>query len=401
MIVGIPKETLPGEHCVAAAPSALKQLAKLGLEVMIEPGAGERAGFPDHVYVEHGAKVAASRDEVFAQAQIICQMKGLGANPEAGRDDLSRMRQGQSVIAFHEPLMAFEEVKALARAGVTAISMELIPRISRAQSMDALSSMATVSGYKGVLLAASQLPRFFPMFMTAAGTISPAKVMVVGAGVAGLQAIATAKRLGAVVSGYDVRPVVKEQIESLGAKFVELNVAVDDAEDAGGYAKEQSKEFLARQQAALADIVAMQQVVVTTAAVPGRRSPVIITAAMVERMEPGSVIIDLASERGGNCELTKPGEIIVAHGVTIMGPINLPSTMPYHASQMYGNNVTNLLKEFIKDGSLELDFKNEVISGTIVCHNGEIVHPRVRELAGLPALPAQDVGQTDSEGGAS
>jgi len=405
MIVGVPKETLPGERCVALTPAAVKQLAKIGLEVAIEAGAGEAAGFPDAAYAEEGAKLVSSRDELFATVEAICQVKSLGGNPDAGKGDLDRFRQGQAVIAFHEPLTAHEETKALAARGVTAISMELIPRITRAQSMDALSSQATVAGYKGVLLAASTLPRFFPMFMTAAGTISPAKALVVGAGVAGLQAIATAKRLGAVVSGYDVRPVVKEQIESLGAKFVELDLGTEDAEDAGGYAKEQSEDFAARQQAALGEVVASHQVVITTAAIPGKRSPVIVTEEMVRGMEPGSVIVDLASERGGNCALTRPGETIVAHGVTIIGPINLPTTMPYHASQMYANNIVNLLKEIVKEGQLDLDPSNEIVEGTVVCRGGEIVHARVRELMELPPLAkpaaAETSAEADSEGGAS
>ncbi|MBW2713956.1 MAG: NAD(P) transhydrogenase subunit alpha, partial [Deltaproteobacteria bacterium] len=301
----------------------------------IEAGAGVKAGFPDAEYSEVGAKLAVSRADVFSSADVICQVKSPGANPDAGASDLDQFRSGQVVIGFHEPLLAHDATKSLAERGVSAVSMELVPRISRAQSMDALSSMATVAGYKGVLLAASELPRFFPMFMTAAGTVAPAKVLVLGAGVAGLQAIATAKRLGAVVSGYDVRPVVREQVESLGAKFVELDIETEGAEDSGGYAKEQSDEFIARQQAAMAEVIAAHHVIITTAAIPGRPSPILVTEDMVRGMEPGSVIVDLASERGGNCALTQPGETTQAHGVTIMGPVNLPTTMPYHASQMY------------------------------------------------------------------
>ncbi len=387
MIVGVPRETLPGERCVALTPAAVKQLGKIGLEVQVEAGAGEAAGFPNSVYQEAGATICPTRDEVFAKADIVCQMKGFGANPEEGKEDLPRLRSGQILFGFQEPLLAYAETKQLAEKGVTSFSMELIPRITRAQSMDALSSMATVQGYKGVLIGASELPRFFPMFMTAAGTIAPAKVLVIGAGVAGLQAIATAKRLGGVVSGYDVRPVVKEQVESLGAKFVELDLGTEDAEDAGGYAKEQGEDFAQRQQAAMAEVVAAHHVVVTTAAIPGKPSPKILTAAMVQGMEPGSVIVDLASERGGNCELTKPGEKVVAHGVSIIGAVDLPSTMPYHASQMYATNLVNLLKELVTDGELAVDRDNEIVEGTLVCHGGEVVHARVRELMGLPPLP--------------
>jgi NAD(P) transhydrogenase subunit alpha len=405
MIVGVPTEIFPGENCVALTPAATKKLVKLGLEVTIEAGAGVKAGFPDSEYSDAGAKLANSRSDVFGSADVLCQMKGPGANPETGASDLESLRDGQIVIAFHEPLLAHDTTKSLAQRGVCAVSMELVPRITRAQSMDALSSMATVAGYKGVLLAAKQLPRFFPMFMTAAGTVSPAKVLVLGAGVAGLQAIATAKRLGAVVSSYDVRPVVKEQVESLGAKFIELDIETEGAEDSGGYAKEQSEDFIARQQAAMAEVIAAQHVIITTAAIPGRPSPILVTETMVQGMEPGSVIVDLASERGGNCALTQPGETITAHGVTIMGPVNLPTTMAYHASQMYANNVITLLKEFLKDGELVIDMENDVIEGCVVCTSGEIVHPRVRELNGL--APIEKVEKIEkpaaesNEGGAS
>lgn len=403
MIVGVPTETFPGENCVALTPASTKQLIKLGLEVTIEAGAGIKAGFPDAEYSDAGAKLASSRADVFGSADVICQMKGAGANPEKGAADFDLLRSGQLVIAFHEPLLAHDATKQLAAKGVSAVSMELVPRISRAQSMDALSSLATVAGYKGVLLGASQLPRFFPMFMTAAGTVSPAKVLVLGAGVAGLQAIATAKRLGAVVSGYDVRPVVREQVESLGAKFIELEIETEGAEDSGGYAKEQSEEFIARQQAAMAEVIAAQHVIITTAAIPGRPSPILVTEEMVKGMAPGSVIVDLASERGGNCALTQPGKTTVAHGVTIMGPVNLPTTMAYHASQMYSSNVTTLLKEFLKEGELEIDMENDVIEGCLVCTGGEIIHPRVREIVGLAPLekPTEKPASESNEGGES
>ena len=398
MIAGVPKETLPGERGVALTPAAAKQIIGAGLEVVVESGAGLGAGFPDEAYAEAGATAGAGRDEVFATAGVICQMKGYGANPDAGEPDVARFRSGQIAIGFQEPLTAHEQTMALAERGVGLLAMELIPRITRAQSMDALSSMATVAGYKGVLLAANEFPRFFPMFMTAAGTVTPARVLVVGVGVAGLQAIATAKRLGAVVSAYDVRPAVKEQVESLGGKFVELDLATEDAEDAGGYAKAQDADFYARQQASMSDVIAAHQVVITTAAVPGRRSPVLVTASMVERMEPGSIIVDLASERGGNCEVTKPGETITYHDVTVVGPVNLTATMPYHASFMYGNNVAKLVKHLAQDGEIALDTSDEITRETLVCNDGEIVHPRVRELVGLPA-PADAEAAPDSEAG--
>jgi H+-translocating NAD(P) transhydrogenase subunit alpha len=296
------------------------------------------------------------------------------------------MRRGQTVIGFGEPLTAPDAARSLAKLGVTFLSMELMPRITRAQSMDALSSMATIAGYKSVLMAADSLPRMFPMLMTAAGTVAPARVLVIGAGVAGLQAIATARRLGAVVSGYDIRAAVKEQIESLGARFVVLNVEADAAEGQGGYAKAMSEEFYSRQRQALAAVLAQQHVVITTAAVPGRKAPILITAEMVAAMSPGSMIVDIAAERGGNCALTKPGETVVAGGVRILGPVNLPSTVPYHASQLYAKNIATFLKYLIKDGKLALNREDEIVRETLVTHAGEVVHPKVREMMGLPAL---------------
>jgi NAD(P) transhydrogenase subunit alpha len=320
---------------------------------------------------------------------VILQVRSLGANPETGSSDLGLMRRGQVVIGFGEPLTAGEAAKALAERGATFLSMELMPRITRAQSMDALSSMATIAGYKAVLMAADSLPRMFPMLMTAAGTVAPARVLVIGAGVAGLQAIATARRLGAVVSGYDIRAAVKEQIESLGARFVVLDIEAAGAEDKGGYAKAMGEDFYRKQQDALGKVLAAQQVVITTAAVPGRKAPVLITAAMARRMHPGSVIIDIAAERGGNCELTRPGEVVEENGVRIYGPVNLPSTIPYHASQMYAKNILTFLKYLInKEGNLTLNREDEIVRETMVTHGGEVVHPRVRELLGLPELQA-------------
>jgi NAD(P) transhydrogenase subunit alpha len=307
-----------------------------------------------------------------------------GANPETGDDDLRRMRQGQTVIGFGEPLTAIDAARKLAERGVAFLAMELMPRITRAQSMDALSSMATIAGYKAVLIAADALPRMFPMLMTAAGTVAPAKVLVIGAGVAGLQAIATAKRLGAVVSGYDIRAAVKEQIESLGARFVVLEIEQAAAEDKGGYAKAMGEEFYRKQREALGAVLAGQEVVITTAAVPGKKAPVLVTREMVARMAPGSVIVDIAAERGGNCELTRAGEVVEEGGVRIFGPVNLPSTIPYHASQMYAKNIATFLKHLVKDGKIALNREDEIVRETLVTLGGEIVHPRVLEAAGAP-----------------
>jgi NAD(P) transhydrogenase subunit alpha len=324
--------------------------------------------------------------EVFAAADVILQVRSPGANPETGAADLASFRPGQAVIGFGEPLTATSAARSLADREVTFLAMELMPRITRAQSMDALSSMATIAGYKAVLIAADSLPRMFPMLMTAAGTVSPARVLVIGAGVAGLQAIATARRLGAVVSGYDIRAAVKEQVESLGARFVVLEIEGAGSEDKGGYAKAMGEEFYRRQREAMASVLAQQQVVITTAAVPGKKAPILITGEMVARMAPGSVIVDIAAERGGNCELTRPGETVETGGVTILGPVNLPATIPYHASQMYAKNIATFLKFLIKDGQFVLNRDDEIVRETLVTHAGEVVHPRVRELMGLPAM---------------
>ncbi len=384
-MIGISKETFPHERRVAMIPAQLAPLTKAGLTVVVESGAGEAAGFPDAEFEEKGARIAASRDDVFAQAEILLQVRTLGANPEAGRADLESLRSGQTVIGFCEPLSPGEAMKDLAARGVSVFSMELMPRISRAQSMDALSAMATLQGYKAVLLGADRLPRMFPMLMTAAGTLAPARVLVVGAGVAGLQAIATANRLGAVVRSYDVRPEVKEQVESLGAKFVELPLESADAQDKGGYAKDLGEDFYRRQQELMGRVVAESDVVITTAAVPGKPAPILITRQMVAGMSPGSVIVDIAAERGGNCELTRPGESVVENGVSILGPVNLPSTIPFHASQMYARNIATFLLHLVKDGRLNIDLEDEITRETLVARGGEVVHPRVREVLGLEA----------------
>jgi len=379
IVVGVVAESYPGERRVAMVPPAFGLLSKTGAELLIEPGAGVLAGFPDSGFLEKGARLARDRAEVFASAGVIVQVRSLGANPDAGRADLALLRSGQTVIGFGEPLTSGEAAASLASRGVSFLAMELMPRITRAQSMDALSSMATVAGYKAVLIAADSLPRMFPMLMTAAGTVAPARVLVIGAGVAGLQAIATARRLGAVVSGYDVRAAVKEQIESLGARFVVLDIEAA-AEDKGGYAKAMGEEFYRRQRELLANVLAEQDVVITTAAVPGKKAPVLITEEMVRRMSPGSLIVDIAAERGGNCGLTRAGEVVDEAGVRIFGPVNLASAVPYHASQMYARNIATFLKHLIKDGQLALNAEDEIVRETLVTHGGEVVHPRVREL---------------------
>jgi NAD(P) transhydrogenase subunit alpha len=316
------------------------------------------------------------------------QVRSLGANPEAGRADLALLHPGQTVIGFGEPLTALDQDSALARTGVSFFAMELMPRITRAQSMDALSSMATIAGYKAVLLAATTLPKIFPMLMTAAGTVTPARVLILGAGVAGLQAIATSRRLGAVVSAYDVRSAVKEQIESLGAKFVVLDIDTAASEDKSGYAKAMGEEFYRRQRELLTNVIREQDVVISTAAVPGKKAPILITTQMASALAPGSVIVDVAAERGGNCELTRPGETVHYQGITILGPLNLAASAPYHASQMYSSNIVSFLKLMLtKDGSLQLKRDDEIIRETLVTHAGEVVHARVHELLGL--IPAE------------
>ena len=386
MIVGVPRESFPGERRVALVPGVVPNLAKAGLEVVIEAGAGVEAGYPDAAYVDKGAKVLASRGDVFSTADIIVQVLSYGANDRTGRADIPLFKRGQVLIGFLRPLGEVQSLQEIATAGVTSFSIELMPRITRAQSMDALSSMATISGYKAVLIGADKLPRIFPMLTTAAGTITPSRVLVIGAGVAGLQAIATARRLGAVVSAYDLRPAVKEQVQSLGGRFVELPLEVSDAQDAGGYAKAQDESFYQRQRELLGKVVAESDVVITTAVVPGKKSPVLVTKEMVAGMAPGSVIVDLAAERGGNCELTRADETIAVNGVTIVGTINLASTVPYHASQMYAKNLANFLTHLMKDGKLQMNLDDEITRGTLCTQGGEIVNARLREFFALPAL---------------
>jgi proton-translocating NAD(P)+ transhydrogenase subunit alpha len=376
MRIGVPKETVPGEARVALVPAAVGPLLKAGLQVAIEQSAGEAAGFLDEAYRAQGAAVV-PRAEVFQTSDVILQVRS--TPPDAA------LRSGQAVIGFADPLGAPAALRGPAASGVTMLSMELMPRITRAQSMDALSSMATVAGYKGVLLAANQLPRMFPMLMTAAGTVSPARVFVVGAGVAGLQAIASARRLGARIEAYDVRPAVKEQVQSLGARFVELPLESADAEDKGGYAKAQDEAFYRRQREMMIKVVAGSDVVITTALIPGKRAPILVTTEMVEAMQPGSVVVDLAAERGGNCELTRPDETVIHKGVAIIGPSNPASLVPYHASQMYSKNITTFLMHLLgKDGasqpSLPINTEDEITRETLLTHQGAVVHARLREL---------------------
>jgi NAD(P) transhydrogenase subunit alpha len=389
MIVGVPRESYPGERRVALVPGVLASLAKAGLQVMVEAGAGESAGYPDSEYADRGAQVMTSRAEIFSGADIITQVLCYGSNDKTGHADLPLLRSGQVLVGFLRPLGTAETLQEIARTGATSFSVELMPRTTRAQSMDALSSMATICGYKAVVMAADTLPRIFPMLTTAAGTITPGRVLIIGAGVAGLQAIATARRLGAVASAYDMRPAAKEQVQSLGGRFVELPIEAKDAQDARGYATAQGEEFYRKQRELLGEAVAANDVVITAAVIPGKTSPVLVTKEMVARMAPGSVIVDLAAERGGNCELTRGGEIVREHGVTIIGQFNLASSVPYHASQMYAQNVTAFLLNLVRDGKLQINEADEIHRETLLTHGGEIVNPRVREFLGLPALAAK------------
>jgi NAD(P) transhydrogenase subunit alpha len=392
MIICVPKETYPGERRVALVPDSVRPLNKAGNKVQIEAGAGLAAGFTDDAFRDAGAEIVGDRRQLFQSADVVLQVRGLGANPHEGAADLDFMREGLVILAPSDPLGNPAAVKQLAERGVTLFAMELIPRITRAQSMDVLSSMATIAGYKAVLLAASNLPKMFPLMMTAAGTLTPAKVFVIGAGVAGLQAIASSRRLGAVVQGYDVRPAVKEQVESLGAKFVEVPLETTGAETAGGYAKQLGEEFYQKQRELMARTVAGSDVCITTAAIPGKPSPRIITAEAVRGMAPGSVIVDLAAERGGNCELTKADQIVVENGVTIFGPTNLPSEVPTHASQMLAKNLTNFAKLVTRGTEFHLNLDDEVVRATLAATRGEVVNPQVRELLGMEPLktPAPD-----------
>jgi NAD(P) transhydrogenase subunit alpha len=386
VIIGVPKEIYPGERRVALVPAVLPTLTKAGFEVHIQSGAGSEAGYPDSQYSDKGGKIVADRDAVFAAADIVVQVLCYGSNDITGKQDVPLYRRDQMLVGFLRPFGSADVVREIANAGVTSFSVELMPRTTRAQSMDALSSMATVSGYKAVLLAADALPRFFPMLTTAAGTVTPARAFVIGIGVAGLQALATARRLGAVISGYDVRPAVKEQVQSLGGRFVELPIEVKDAQDTRGYATAQDEDFYRRQRELLGKAVQESDVVITTAVIPGKKPPVLVTEEMVKGMAAGSVIVDLAAERGGNCEITEAGKTVVKHGVTLIGPVNLASGVPYHASMMYARNLTSFLTHFIKDQKVNLNLEDDIVRETLLTRGGEIVQARVREFFKLPAL---------------
>lgn len=389
MIVGVPRESFPGERRVALVPVVVPNLTKAGFEVLVEAGAGVGAGYPDTEYLSKGAKIVASRAEVFRSADIVVQVLCYGSNDKTGKADVPLYRTGHVLIGFLRPLGSIETIQEIASKGVTAFSVELMPRTTRAQSMDALSSMATVCGYKAVVLAADKLPRIFPMLTTAAGTITPARVFIIGAGVAGLQAISTARRLGAVATAYDLRPAAKEQVQSLGGRFLELPIEAKDAQDSRGYARAQDEAFYQRQRDLLGKAVAESDVVITAAVIPGKKPPVLVTKEMVAGMAPGSVIVDLASERGGNCELTKPGEVVIEHGVTIIGYFNLATGMPYHASQMYARNLSAFLLHLVKDGKLQLNLDDEIVRETLLTKGGEVFNARVREFFSLPALVAK------------
>ena len=391
MIIGIPSEIKPGEERVAMSPANVQSLTDKSVQVLFQTNAGIAAGYPNAEYTAAGATLTDDRAEIFAKADIVLQVQSFGSNNDNSGSDLASLRKGQLVIGMMDPLAAPQAAQAVADKGASAIALELVPRISRAQSMDVLSSMATLSGYQAVLMGASAAQRIFPMLMTAAGTLQPARVLIMGVGVAGLQACATAKRLGGIVEAYDVRPAAREQIISVGAKPIELDLDTDESEGAGGYAKEQGEDFLRRQRELLTAVVAEQDIIITTAAIPGAKSPILVTEDMVKAMKPGSVIVDLAAERGGNCDLTEQGKTVMAHGVTILGPENVPSELAYHASQMYGKNMQTLLELILDDqGNLNLDFNDEIVAGTVVAHNGEVPHPYMRKLLHLPELIAPD-----------
>ncbi|MSO43750.1 MAG: Re/Si-specific NAD(P)(+) transhydrogenase subunit alpha [Thermoleophilia bacterium] len=383
MVIGVPREERAGESRVALSPTALPQLTKAGFDVVVESGAGDAAGYPDSTFTDRGARIG-TRDDVFA-ADVVVQVNVLGGDPAS--TDLARVRPGQVVVGAVAPFARPELVKALAGTGVTLYALELVPRSTRAQSMDILSSQAAVAGYKAVLLAANELPKMFPLLTTAAGTIAPAKVFIVGAGVAGLAAIANARRLGALVEAYDVRPAAREEVESLGARFVELPLETGQDGGSGGYATALSAEMITRQQELMAKTVAASDVIITTAQVQGTRAPEIITTAMIRGMAAGSVVVDLAAEQGGNCEPTVAGETVLVDGVKVIGAVNLPGEIPVHASQLFGKNVANFLSLMVVDGKLDIDVDDDVIRQSVVARGGDVVNNRVREALGLVPLP--------------
>jgi len=389
VIIGVTKESYPGERRVALVPSVVPSLLRGGFEVLVESGAGAEAGYPDVLYRERGAQVLPDRGAVFGRADIIVQVLCYGSNDITGEADLPLLRTEQVLIGFLRPLGSLDVMRQIAKTGVTSFAEELMPRSTRAQSMDALSSMATICGYKAVIIAADTLPRMFPMLMTAAGTITAARMLVIGAGVAGLTAIATAHRLGAIASAYDLRPAAREQVLSLGGRLIELPIEASNPQDAQGYGTEQDESFYARQRELLSAVIAKSDVVIATAVVPGRKAPVLVTTEMVKRMAPGSVIFDLAAERGGNCELTRAGQTVVEHGVTIIGRINVASEAPYHASQLYARNITAFLLHLVHEGRLRLESGDEIVRAALLTRRGEIVNERVREFFSLPRLVSQ------------
>lgn len=392
VIIGVPKEIVSGERRVALVPDSVSQVIKLGPEVIVEAGAGLAAGFEDSAYEAAGARIVPNAAEAFA-ADLVLKVQPPAAG-ESGHE-VDALREDAALISFIKPLDQTDLTEKLVARGVTSFSMEMMPRITRAQSMDALSSQSTISGYRAVLLGATHLPRIFPMLVTAAGTLKPARVLVVGVGVAGLQALGTAKRLGAVTFGYDTRAVVREQVESLGARFVELDLDTGDSEDSGGYAKAQTEEFYQRQRQELGKHVAQADVVITTALVPGQPAPRLIEAEAVSQMRPGSVIIDLAAEKGGNCDVTEADQDVVVNGVTVIGHTNLPSEVPAHASQMYGKNLVTFLEHLLEEGELVLDFADEITAGTLISHQGQLVSERLGGT--LPEMPAAAEEDSDKE----
>ena len=383
MVIGVPKEERAGETRVALSPTALPQLTKAGFDIVIESGAGDLAGYPDATFTDRGARIG-SRDDVFA-ADVVVQVNVLGG--DAGSADLGRLRQGQIVVGAVAPFARPELVKAIAGTGATLFALELVPRSTRAQSMDILSSQAAVAGYKAVLLAANAMPKMFPLLTTAAGTIAPAKVFIVGAGVAGLGAIATSRRLGALVEAYAVRPAAREEVESLGARFVELPLETGQEAGSGGYATQLSEDTIKKQQELMAKTVAASDVIITTAQVQGTKAPQIITTEMIKGMAPGSVIVDLAAEQGGNCEPTVAGETVDVDGVSVIGVVNLPGEIPVHASQLFGKNVANFMGLMVVDGKIDIDVDDDVIRDSVVARGGDVVNNRVREALGLEPLP--------------
>ncbi|MCC9609709.1 NAD(P) transhydrogenase subunit alpha [Blastopirellula sp. JC732] len=413
MIIAVVRENFPGEKRVALIPASLVPLRKIDAEIVVETGAGVAAGFPDADYEAAGAKIVPSRADAFAQADVVLQVRSLGSNPVAGRVDLDLVKPGQILIGGCDPLGNPAAIQEMAAKGATQFALELIPRITRAQSMDILSSQATITGYRAVLIAATELHKIFPLMMTAAGTLSPAKVFVIGAGVAGLQAIATAKRLGAVVLGYDVRKEAQEQIESLGAKAVDFQLESGGAQDKGGYAKDLGEEFYKKQREFMANTVRECDVVITTAAIPGKKSPLLVNTAAVNGMRPGSIVVDLAAERGGNVEPSEADVRVDHNGVLILGPTNLPAEVPQHASQMFSGNITKFLLNLVKKGEKELTIdpeKDEIVAGTLVARGGDVVSNRIREMLGMPPIvppepndkiPLEDEPTPPAEGNAS